>query len=74
MLEEVEYIVKIHVNSRVVLMLALKLIKLINWHLNQSKLFFNSISLIFFAEGKGDKTDKDKDVDDEDIEIVPDAR
>lgn len=42
--------------------------------MNQSKLFFNSISLIFFAEGKGDKTDKDKDVDDEDIEIVPDAR
>lgn len=72
MLEEVEYIAKINVNSRVVLMLALKLIKLINWHLNQSKLFFNSISLIFFAEGKGDKTDKD--VDDEDIEIVPDAR
>lgn len=55
-------------------MLALKLIKLINWHLNQSKLFFNSISLKFLAEGKGDKTDKDKDVDDEDIEIVPDAR
>lgn len=72
MSEEVKYIAKIHVKSRAALMWALKLIKLIEWHFNQSKLFFNSISLIFFAEGKGDKTDKD--VDDEDIEIVPDAR
>lgn len=72
MSQEVKYIAKIHVKSRAALMWALKLIKLIEWHFNQIKLFFNSISLIFFAEGKGDKTDKD--VDDEDIEIVPDAR